>query len=184
MGCTVYLPFNKWLICMVNVGEYTVHLYVARTFYIFNLLLVSLFLGGGGALGFRWKSTICRFFAGGGGGVQGKQSCMMPYTQTNCAMKHGPHFSSAWKWEILNIANVACRDLKNLIFFEISKRWTHLNVLRGQFSGPLPRIWDPQTITGMVGLFSPLILGPNPNPEFYPGLGFPGWNSGFCKDIF
>ena len=63
MGCTVYLPFNKWWVCMVNVGEYTIHLYVARTFYIFNLL-VSLFWGEGGALGFRWKSTILPFFCG------------------------------------------------------------------------------------------------------------------------
>lgn len=61
-------------------------------------------------------------------------------------------------WEIC-IANVACRDLKNLMFFlRFPNVEAHLNVLRGQFSGPLPLL-GPRSITGMVGLFSPLIWG-------------------------
>lgn len=131
------------------------------------------FWGGGGALGFRWKSTICRFFAGGGGGgVQGKQSCMMPYTQTNCAMKHGPHFSSAWKWEILNIANVACRDLKNIIFFwdfqtlnppECSER----SVFRSTSPdlGPANNHWNGWT-------FFPTHFGAESESRVLPGFGF------------
>ena len=108
------------------------------------------FWGEGGHLALDGRAPFCRFFLGGGG-VQSKQSCMMPYTQTNCAMKHGPHFSSAWRLGSQG-------DLSH-VFLKFQNVEAHLNVLRGQFSGPLPRIWDPGPITGMVGLFSPLIWG-------------------------
>ena len=110
MGCTVYLPFNKWWVCMVNVGEYTIHLYVARTFYIFNLL-VSLFWGEGGALGFRWKSTILPFFCGWW--WCSEQTKLYDATFQQCL--------EAWTWEICLMFFWNFQTLKpTWMFWEVS----------------------------------------------------------------
>ena len=69
-------------------------------------------------------------------------------------------------------------------FFEISKRWIPPECSeRSVFRSTSPDL-GPGTHHWNGGTFFPLILGANPNPEFYPGLVYPGWNSGFRKDIF
>ena len=130
----------------------------------------------GGALGFRWKSTICRFLWVVVFRANKAVWCRILKQTVQWNMDHiSAVLVGLEAREILNIANVACRDLKNLMFFEISKRWTppecsERSVFRSTspFGTPLHH-WNGMTCF-------PTHFGANPNPEFYPGLVFPGWN--------
>lgn len=128
------------------------------------------FWGEGGSLGFRWKSTICRFFLGGGG-VQGKQSCMMPYTQTNCAMKHGPHFSSAWKPGRFALPMLHVGTSKISCFFwdfqTLKPTWMFWEV---SFQVHFP-FWDPAPSLEWWDFF-PHSFGGESESRVLPGFGF------------
>lgn len=114
----------------------------------------------GGALGFRWKSTICRFLWVVVFRANKAVWCCILKQTVQWNMDHiSAVLVGLEAREILNIANVACRDLKNLMFFEISKRWTPPGCSeRSVFRSTSPDL-GPRSITGMVGLFSHTFWG-------------------------